>query len=126
MFLGFACIEYFIGASSGNHNFDSLSVTLECIILIAFCILFFYEQINKPEIILIYESYSFWAVAAILLYLAGGLFFYIYVENLTKAERNSYWNIIYTVNILKNIIFSIVFLMRKTNVPIYTPNYQVT
>lgn len=110
-FLGFAVFEYFI--NSGNQNFDSLSAAAECIILIVFCILYFYEQINRPELILIYESYSFWAISGIFLYLAGGLFLYIFAENLPKAEKHSYWNIIHTVNIVKNIFFSIAFLMKK-------------
>jgi hypothetical protein len=119
IFAGFAVFQYFINFSS-NQISDSLSEAAECIILMVFCIVYFYEQINKPELILIYESYSFWAISGIFLYLAGGLFVYIFEEKIPKVEKHLYWNIIYTVNITRNIFFSIAFSMKKEKLT-YSP-----
>jgi NADH:ubiquinone oxidoreductase subunit 6 (subunit J) len=48
-----------------------------------------------------------------LIYLGGVLFLFIFSSSFTKDEKNIYWNINYSLNILKNILFAIAFFMKK-------------
>ena len=50
-----------------NYNFDYLSSSFEAVLLIIFSILFFYEQLQNPEVYFVYASKTFWIVIAILI-----------------------------------------------------------
>lgn len=97
-----------------SYSFDSLSASVECILVIAFAILYLYEQLNNPQIIFIYTTKTFWIIVAFLIYLAATLFLFINAQNLTKSQWKSYWNINYTFNILKNIIIAAAFLIKNS------------
>jgi hypothetical protein len=101
----------------GKQGFDSLSASIESILIIIYCIFFLFEQMNAPTIPLIYESHRFWIIIGFMLYLAGGLFLFIYAANFSQKEINSYWAINYGVNIFKNVLFAIAFAIKKE-----TPN----
>jgi len=95
------------------ENFDSLTASIECILIILFSILFLYEQIKEPESIFIYTSKKFWIIIAFFLYLSSTLFLFMYADKLPTMEKNYYWSINFVFNILKNIFFTIAFLLRK-------------
>lgn len=111
LFIAFTLFHYF--SNIGKETFDSLPASIESILIITFCIFFFFDQVNTPEISLIYESYKFWVIIGFLLYLAPVLFLFVFESYVSKEERAFYWNINYTFNILKNIFFSIAFVMKK-------------
>jgi hypothetical protein len=95
------------------ENFDSLTASVECILIILFSILFLYEQIKEPESIFIYTSKKFWIIVAFFLYLSSTLFLFMYADKLPTIEKSYYWSINFVFNILKNIFFTIAFLLRK-------------
>jgi len=95
------------------ENFDSLTASIECILIILFSILFLYEQIKEPESIFIYTSKKFWIIVAFFLYLSSTLFLFMYADKLPTMEKNYYWSINFVFNIVKNIFFTIAFLLRK-------------
>jgi hypothetical protein len=86
--------------------FDSVQCSISAIILIAFCIIYLFEQINKPELTFIYSSYKFWIVTAILIYLAATLFLYGFASSLPTRVRQEYWVINHISTILKNILIA--------------------
>ena len=99
------------------ENFDSLTASVECILIIFFSILFLYDQIKEPELIFIYTSKKFWIIVAFFLYLSSTLFLFIYASKLTKPELHYYWKINFVFNILKNILFAVAFLIKKNTFP---------
>jgi len=110
IFVFFSIIFYFL--KLGNEKFDSVSASIEAILILAFCILFLFDNINK-EPSFIYEKYEFWIIVGMLIYLGGVLFLFIFSSSFTKDEKNIYWNINYSLNIIKNILFAIAFFMKK-------------
>lgn len=111
-FLLFA-ISYFLRGIGAKSQFDSLSASIESILIICYCIIFFFDQLNTTEVTVIYESPKFWVVTGFLIYMAGGLFLFIYAESFTKEQKNYYWNINAIINILKNIFIAVTFSMKK-------------
>jgi hypothetical protein len=110
LFYGFA----FYNITQGQkNNFDSLPASIECVLVISFCILFFFEQMRNTEVSFIYSSKVFWVTASVLLYLAATLFLFISAAYLTSKEMESYWSINFISNILKNILLSIAFILPK-------------
>lgn len=102
------------------ENFDSLTASVECILIIFFSILFLYDQIKEPELTFISSSKKFWIIVAFFLYLSSTLFLFIYASKLTKHEMSYYWKINFVFNILKNVLFSIAFLMKNNTNNSYT------
>jgi hypothetical protein len=107
------CIHSFF--TTKDFSFDSLPASIEAILIIFFCILFFFEQINNPDVSFIYSSKKFWIATAFLIYLSGTLFLFIYTSNLSEAEQGFYWPINYVFNILKNLIITLAFSLPSDN-----------
>lgn len=100
-----------------NKSFDSRSASVESVLVILFCILFFFEQMRNPEVSFIYSSKVFWITTAVLLYLAATLFLFISTEYFTMEEKDAYWSINFISNILKNVLLSIAFILPKHKAP---------
>ena len=81
--------------------------SIECIIIIGYCLFFLGEQIFDPQVEFIYSSYKFWLAVAQLIYLAGTFFVFAYAEDLGNEERNDLWKILFICNILKDLLFAI-------------------
>ncbi len=92
-------------------SFDSYQASIESILIIAYSIFYLYEEINKPQVSVIYASYKFWLVIG-MMYLAGTLFLFIYASDLSDTEREEYWIINVLANVVKNLFFSIAFLIN--------------
>ena len=109
LFTSFCLFNIF---SQPKYHFDSLQTSIESLILLIFCILFFFEQINKPQVVFIYSSYKFWIVTGILIYLAATFFLYGFAASLPKGVANEYWPINYFSNILRNVFFTVALLIQ--------------
>jgi hypothetical protein len=103
------CLTYLI--QNTFIKFDSIQTSIEAIVIITFCIIYLFEEMNQPQVTFIYSSYHFWIVIGILIYLAGTFFFFVYASNLSNAELDSFSIINHISNILKNILFSIAFVI---------------
>lgn len=97
----------------GDLNFQSLIFSVENIIIITFCVLYFYEQINKPDTYFIYLAKNFWIVLGIIIYVTGTLFVFIYLDSLPPQEQDKYWVINLIFNTIKNILFAIGIFIKK-------------
>ena len=98
-----------------NKGFDSISASLASVLIIPYCILFLYEQIKDPNINFVYYNKKFWVIIAFFLYFSATLFLYIFFSTLSSQQRLSYWIINNFFEILKNILFSVSFIMKKRN-----------
>jgi hypothetical protein len=117
-FVVFTLFVYLTG-----FNNDSLFASVECIIIISFCILYFYERLTQPTQTYMYFSPAFWILVGFFLYSSGTLFLFIYAVSLPRTESINYWYINSIFNLLKNIAFIIAFFMKdeSSNTPIRKP-----
>jgi hypothetical protein len=99
----------------GQEGFDSVPASLESVLIISYCILLLYEQINDPKIIFVYNTKKFWVIIAFFLYFSSTLFLFLVARNFTQTEHEKYWAINNFFEILKNILLSISFIMKKRN-----------
>jgi len=94
-------------------NFDFWVTLTTAILILVYCIYFFYEEINKPRTLIIYQSYNFWVATGCIIYLAGTLFLFLYTSDLKDKQRSSLWFIDIVFEIVKNVFFSIAFIIGK-------------
>jgi hypothetical protein len=92
-------------------RFDSIQTSIECILIILLCLYYFYEQLTRPDVEFIYNSYKFWIVIALLLYLAGSFFLFVFAADLPIEERERYWPILYVCGIIRNLLFTFAIYM---------------
>lgn len=94
-------------------DFASRPASIESIILLTFSILYLFEQINDTFTIFIYSKKSFWIVVAIIIYLSGTFFLFIFAQNNMNdevfAEQYTIMNSI--LYIIRSLIISIAFLI---------------
>jgi hypothetical protein len=110
-------IYYFL--TDKNNTFDSLPASIESILIVAFSIFYLFDQMNKPQVIFIYQEPHFWFVVAFIIYFSGTLFLFIQASNLSMETRDNFWKINLFLLMFKNILFAIAFSTRKGggNVP---------
>lgn len=110
-----------------EKNFDFWNAILTTLLIIIYSILFFYEQVNSVNSLIIYQNFDFWVVTGCILYLSGTLFLFMYTSSMTDRERNSLWFVNFAFEIVKNICFSIAFLLaRKPKQNILAPEFGNT
>jgi hypothetical protein len=107
IFCGFIIFNY------ANKKFDSISASLASVLVIIYCLLLLYEQIKDPNTVFVYYDKKFWVIIAFLIYFASTTFLYLFFSTLTVEQRHSYWAINNFFEILKNILFSVSFIMKK-------------
>lgn len=106
----FAILYFF---TSPDESFDSLSASVESILIIAYCIFYLFDQMNKPQMIFIYQEPNFWFVVGFMVYLSGNLFLFIQANSLHSEIRANFWKINLFANVTKNILFAIAFFIKK-------------
>lgn len=113
--LFYGIVFYYIINKNQSNNFDAIPASTESILIIIFCVSFFFEQIRDMEVSFIYSSKTFWIIVAILVYMSATFFLFVSAEFVSQEERRSYWFINSISNIIKNVLISIAFII---------PNYQ--
>ncbi|MEO6611822.1 MAG: hypothetical protein ABIT05_13780 [Chitinophagaceae bacterium] len=86
-------------------NLDSVPIGIETILILLFVFFFFYDFARTSGGIFIYHHHCFWLSVGILIYLGGSFFFYILFYHLTKEQINTFGNVTYLAEIIKNIFF---------------------
>lgn len=107
-----------------SRKFDTLSVSVEAILIIIYSILYLYQDLSSPATLYIYYTKKFWIVMAFFLYFSATLFLFVYAETFTEQQHATYWIINDFFDILKNILFCIAFTMkenRKSGIDIENP-----
>ena len=112
MFLLFSAALYLF--LSATTSFSSIIAGVECVLIIAMCIYYFFDQLKDTTTLLIYSSINFWIVIAFLIYLSGTFFLYIYADTMIndKAFIQQYIIINSSFNILKSILLGVAMLMK--------------
>jgi hypothetical protein len=109
----FVLFSIILLAKYSSAHIDSLTITVEYILVITFCILYFFDELRQPKTEFIYSSYKFWILVSILIYSAGTFFFFMQANNLTDEQWEKWTLINHSFTTLKNILFSVAVLMKK-------------
>jgi hypothetical protein len=97
---------------------------VESIIVLIFCILYLFEQLNKPEELFVYSTPGFWIILAFLVYASGTLFLYIFrIINFQEVEK--WWVINNVCNIILNALFALSFLINYTSLKSKNPSKEI-
>lgn len=97
-------------------NLDSWSNGIETLSVIILSIIFFYNQIIKPQTLFVYSTPIFWIVAGILIYKSGTFFLFLYFDTLEHSEKEDFKSL-YVINsaflFIRNIFFAIAFTLKR-------------
>lgn len=96
---------YLIFFADGNY-YDKIPSSFQGILLITLAILFYYEQIKKPETVFIYSLPEFWYVTSVFIHAAGTFFIYIFAKFWLQdvTNENEYNNIHGILTIVYNLM----------------------
>lgn len=111
LFIAIYNFYYNIASTIKSTIIDTIPVSTSALILIIYSILFLFEQIQNPRISFIYSNPNFWVIIGIMVYFSGTFFLFLQYSDLSNTEKSSYWTINLICIILKNIFFSISFLL---------------
>ena len=102
------------------NRLDSIPIGIETILLLVYIFFFFFEFSKSLNGSYIYNHYCFWISVGILIYLGGSFFFYILIDHLTKEQVNTFGNMTFVAEFIKNLLFVVALLIyakhpKKTN-----------
>jgi hypothetical protein len=103
-FILFAIFYY---TTANFKTLDSIPIGIESILVLIFAFYFFYEQINDPTLLFIYNDYRFWFIAGIMIYISGSFFIYIFANQIPRDERSVYLSFTYIFQGIMNVFFAI-------------------
>lgn len=104
---------YYIRIDGSIHYLDSCAV-IENILIIFLSIVYFFKEISKPDNLDFQKKSQFWVVCAYLIYSAGTLFLFLYINTLPKSEQQNDYVLNYVFLIPKSILLSIAMFMKNT------------
>jgi hypothetical protein len=104
---------------------DSVPIGVETILVLTFAFYFLYQEMDIQSAVLIYQRFSFWIIAGIMIYLAGSFFIYIFANQVTSEIRHDYWVFQNAFTIVKNICFLISILIFIKNKKVVSPKKRV-
>jgi len=114
-------IANFLHSRSGD--FDSLTASVENVLIIIYSIIFLYGQMKDPSILFVYNTKKFWVVIAFFIYFSATLFLFLYAGSFSAQDHDKYWYINNLFDIIKNIFFCIAFSMKKSKTSNPIENY---
>jgi hypothetical protein len=117
-FIIFAVINFVY--IQGVHGLNTNLFTVSSIVLMLFCLLYFYQIIQELPELYIERMVMFWIGAGVFFYFGTNLFLFLTVDRfIPKADENFLlsWGLHNGSNMVKNIIFSIAFYVALTKEP---------
>lgn len=112
LFFVFQVFYYF---QSKLLRLDSIPIAIETIFVFIYIVYFFYEFSKKIRNYYIYNHYCFWVAVGILIYLGGSFFFYLSINELNSHEVETFGNLTYLAEIIKNILFGVALIILSKN-----------
>lgn len=103
----FLLFQLFYVLSGNVKRLDTVPIGIETILLLLYIIYFFYSFSKHINNNYIYNHFIFWAAVGILIYLGGSFFFFILIEHLSKEQVETFGDLTYVAEIIKNIFFAI-------------------
>jgi hypothetical protein len=102
------------------YTFNSFINGVECIIVIFYSFLYFYDQIKTPKSFFIYSQPEFWGVIGFFLFFAGSFFVFLYKQSSRNIDNflEQYIFIHSILFIFRNIAFSVALLIKPEKTPL--------
>ncbi len=91
---------------------DSIPIGIETILILIYSFYYLYEQMNDTNNLFIVNTYPFWIVTGIMIYLAGSFFIYIFANQVNREILLKYWFLTNVFYVIKNILFAIAILIH--------------
>ena len=90
--------------------------------------LYFFEQIRFPKTVFIYTQSSFWSIVGLLVFSAGTFFIFWYNTIIKQSEvfENQYIIIHALIFIIRNVLFSIAFIIKPDKEPLTENHLSLT
>ena len=101
----FFAFQLFYLLTTKTKGLDSVPIGIETIIMLFYIIYFFYQFSKDLSTAYIYNHSGFWISVGILIYLGGSFFFFILFPHLTRAQKESFGDMTYVAEIIKNLLF---------------------
>jgi len=100
--------------NSKSRSFDSSPTGIACILILSYSIFYLFEKIKNPDSLFLYSTSNFWVIVAFIIFFSGNFFIFIFTQsNYSDPAFQSVFTIINSsFNILKNLLFSIAFLIK--------------
>lgn len=98
-----------------GNTFDTLPASIESLIILFYCVVYFFEQIKQPTSLFLYNEKEFWIVCGFMIYSACSFFIFLLSSQLSEGELNKYWIIARFGNILKNLLFAVAFFIKPNS-----------
>ena len=91
--------------TQNNTVLDTVPIGIETILIFTFITYSFLDFSRNYPGQAAFSNYIFWISIGILIYLGGSFFFYIMIDQLDKTQRDTFGNLTYISEVLKNIFF---------------------
>lgn len=116
---GFFVFQVVYALTAKIQRLDSVPIGIETILVLIYIFLFFYEFSKNLNTLYVYNHYGFWIAVGILIYLGGSFFFYLSINQLSVEEIDTFGNLTYLAEVIKNIFFALALFMyvRHPNEP---------
>jgi hypothetical protein len=100
------------------NTFNSALNGFESLLVIMLSLLFFYEEIKKPQTLFIYSLPQFWGIIGLFLFFSGSFFVFLYKETHRFQEqfKDQYLFIHSGFFILRSVLFSIAMFVKPEQV----------
>lgn len=110
----FIVFQFFYVTTIARQRLDSIPIGIESILLFIYIFYFFFEFSKNTKDFFIYNHYAFWIAIGVLIYLGGSLFFFTLINHLNQSEIDTYGNMTYIAEIIKNVLlcFSIIIFKK--------------
>lgn len=112
--IGYAALQFIPYIFKTTSTITSIVTTVNTVLILLFCLLYFFEQIRFPKTMFIYTQSSFWSIVGFLVFTAGTFFIFWY-NNIVKQSavfENQYIIIHALIFIIRNVLFSIAFTIK--------------
>jgi hypothetical protein len=115
LFVAFSII-YFLFAK--YKALDSIPIGVETVFMISFSFYYLYEIMEDSSQVLVYNRFTFWIVAGILIYLAGSFFIYVFANQVDSKTRQEIWVFTNVFTVIKNLcfLFSVLIFTKKETI----------
>lgn len=90
-------------------DFPSYTRTVETIIVIGFCVLYFVQTLRKLQVESIQRTFMFWVSTGLLIYFVSNLLVTLFGNMLATAADPKAWNAIWSVHNMLNILLYLSF-----------------
>jgi hypothetical protein len=111
-----------------TSTITSIITTVNTVFILLFCLLYFFEQIRFPKTMFIYTQSSFWSIVGFLVFTAGTFFIFWYNNIIKQSEvfENQYIIIHALIFIIRNLLFSIAFVIKPDKQPLSDGHLSLT